>query len=629
MKNKFLKLLFVFPFLFTACTDLDETYYNEIDSEKIPASQKIAAVYNTLKGSASSNPMTCPFWKLVYAVQTTTDEICVPRQNANDWQDGGIYQDMQQHTWKADNTILLSSWNYLYNIVSNCNLLLVKYDQDLTNEGRAELQTLRAYAYYRLMDLFGNVPLLTEENFGQPQLPAKTPRAQLFAWIEGQLTYIEGTELSVENYLPTRKYGAMTKGVLNTLKARLYLNSKVFLDLDDNDPLYVGSEGYLDKAIDACDAVINSGTYTLESNVFANWYLDNGSHSKEIILAIPYLGDGSLEGNQLHIETLIPPMQQALGDIIGEDEAGKNIIGGGMYANGVSGWHVNPGITKEDPNALINLFDENDNRRLSILTGQLYDRAEYVKNGVFKKLTFGNWSLLDPLIPESKPGDGGDGVFLGPSLHANFTPWFYGRGFDPNGENKAHLNVPKAFGARIIKFELAENPQFYESPIDMVVMRYAEVLYTKAEALIRQNKNAEAIPLFQEVLQYRGFDPMSDANYTKNYPFRDMDTDIEGNDTEEKISAVALMSKRWLTGRTTDLSSIIPATPDLEFMDKEWRREFAFEDRRRTDMIRMGKFVTGTWGAHETPTNDPNRNLFPIPQLVLNANPALIQNQGY
>ena len=644
-KIKFLKLLIVLPFLFAACTDLDETFFSEISPDRIPTEQKIRAVYSHLKGSPTSNPKTCPWWKMVYAVQTSTDEICIPVQNVGDWPVVEGYVDMQHHTWSPSGyaaPIFHASWNYCYNIISNCNILLVRHREDLSNEGRAELQTLRAYAYYRLLDLFGNVPLITEDNFGQPQMPQNTRRADLFHWIEGQLTYIKGTELSVEEHLFDRsfsRYGTMTKGVLQTLKARMYLNSNVFLGLADDSQEY---KNYLNKAILACNDVINSGQYQLESNVFANWYLDNGPHSREIIFAIPFMGDGSNEGNELYMETLIPQMREALGNVIGQSADGRDIIGAAMYVNGVSGWHVNPPMTETgDTDAIFNkkhngyygLFHENDNRRLAVLTGQLYNRAEYVRGNGFKKLIVdGYWDVNDELNPYGTENATPGASRRRQEIHANLAPWFYNRGFS-NIQNDATKNVPKAFGARIIKFELAENPQFYSSPVHMVVMRLAEVYYTRAEAYIRLGDPAAAKADIQKVLQHRGFNPTTPpASYTQNYPFQDMDTDIYGNDTEEKISAVALMSKRWLTGNTQDISNVyLSGVIDLELMDQEWRREFIFEDRRRTDMIRMGKFAgpnAKEWGNH-TKTTDPTRNLFPIPQVIIDGNPAVKQNPGY
>lgn len=67
---------------------------------------------------------------------------------------------------------------------------------------------------------------------------------------------------------------------------------------------------------------------------------------------------------------------------------------------------------------------------------------------------------------------------------------------------------------------------------------------------------------------------------------------------------------------------------DLKEMLDEWGREFFAETRRRTDLIRFGKFSTGTWWD-KTPDNDNHTEIFPIPRPALDANPKLVQNPGY
>lgn len=71
-----------------------------------------------------------------------------------------------------------------------------------------------------------------------------------------------------------------------------------------------------------------------------------------------------------------------------------------------------------------------------------------------------------------------------------------------------------------------------------------------------------------------------------------------------------------------------------EILD-EWSREFYFEGRRRTDLIRHGKFggntgYTWTWkgGTHEGRNFDAQRNVFPIPSTVVQGN-KFSQNPGY
>ena len=55
--------------------------------------------------------------------------------------------------------------------------------------------------------------------------------------------------------------------------------------------------------------------------------------------------------------------------------------------------------------------------------------------------------------------------------------------------------------------------------------------------------------------------------------------------------------------------------------------ELTAEGKRRTDLIRMGKFTSGTWYAKTT--NAPYKILFPIPQTQIETNPLLVQNPGY
>ena len=55
--------------------------------------------------------------------------------------------------------------------------------------------------------------------------------------------------------------------------------------------------------------------------------------------------------------------------------------------------------------------------------------------------------------------------------------------------------------------------------------------------------------------------------------------------------------------------------------------ELTAEGKRRQDLIRFGKYTSGTWYAKTTST--PYRILFPIPQTQIETNPKLEQNPGY
>ena len=78
------------------------------------------------------------------------------------------------------------------------------------------------------------------------------------------------------------------------------------------------------------------------------------------------------------------------------------------------------------------------------------------------------------------------------------------------------------------------------------------------------------------------------------------------------------------------------ASYSLDEILDEWAREFYFEGRRRSDLIRFGKFGGNTdyrwqWkgGVKEGTNFNANLNIFAIPDADLNANPNLKQNPGY
>ena len=65
---------------------------------------------------------------------------------------------------------------------------------------------------------------------------------------------------------------------------------------------------------------------------------------------------------------------------------------------------------------------------------------------------------------------------------------------------------------------------------------------------------------------------------------------------------------------------------------KERLLEFAGEGKRRTDLIRAGKFLSWTEASahgHVNKSAEAYRVLFPIPSPQLGSNPKLVQNPGY
>ncbi len=143
---------------------------------------------------------------------------------------------------------------------------------------RAEARFLRAYAYWMLLDLYGNPPFATEENIGG-DYPTQIGRSALFEWVESELKDI----MNGEEKLPeTNTYPRVSKGAAQALLARMYLNAEV----------YTGKARW-QEAKDAAAATIAMG-YQLcpvYEQLFLQDNSENANANQEMIFAVSYDSD--------------------------------------------------------------------------------------------------------------------------------------------------------------------------------------------------------------------------------------------------------------------------------------------------------------------------------------------------
>lgn len=269
-----------------ACTKLDETLYSQVPADQYGQSSSeietvVGRAYASLRGFSDATSNSYPTCEYVFFLdECASDEACIPTRGS-DWYDGGRYQEAQYHTWTAKNAMILSAWRYCFQGIAKVNQVIYAVDQstqstEYKDKIKAELRGVRAYYYYRLLDMFGNVPIVT--SFLDSELPKNSTRAQVYAFVESELKDI------MDKLPSTIIYGRFTQNVANTLLARLYLNSEVFN----------GTARWQD-CIDACDKV--SG-YVLEPDYFTN-FLTANEVSREIIFSIPYDHKAGTVGNYL------------------------------------------------------------------------------------------------------------------------------------------------------------------------------------------------------------------------------------------------------------------------------------------------------------------------------------------
>lgn len=162
-------------------------------------------------------------------------------------------------------------------------------------------------------------------------------------------------------------------------------------------------------------------------------------------------------------------------------------------------------------------------------------------------------------------------------------------------------------GYRMFKFEITKGEK-YNSSTDFPLLRYSQVLLMKAEALLRSNQSG-AGALVTQVRQRAFKANPSDATVT--------DDQLKGNTC-------------YQYGYVEDYKIVDAGNTDVvqygRMLD-ELGWEFAWEGFRRRDMIRFGVYTKKSWLSHK-PQGD-YRTLFPIPEIILTANPKITQNPDY
>lgn len=287
MKVKIIAAVF-FSTLFTlSCTNLDEELYDKVPDDQFGQTPTeiealVGGAYSSLRGFSDAISNSFPGSEYVFFLnEVSSDEATIPTRGT-DWFDGGRYQDLQRHQWNYENGTILSAWRYCYAGIAKVNAIIYQVEKaGLSEEAKrpiyAELKSIRAYYYYMLLDMFGNVPIVT--NFEDTGLPSNSTRQQVYNFVETEL----------KDALPYLNsgvvYSKFTKNVAYSLLARLYLNSEAF----------VGTPRWQD-CLDMCQ---NISGYTLTPDYFAN-FLTNNQGSSEIIFAIPYDQKAGTVGNYMN-----------------------------------------------------------------------------------------------------------------------------------------------------------------------------------------------------------------------------------------------------------------------------------------------------------------------------------------
>lgn len=204
---------------------------------------------------------------------------CGTDEFASTWLTGEQTTGLTYLTWDANDAWVSDMYYRIYYNIALCNEFLrnanaasfTGEDEVKMKEYKAEVRFMRALFYYHALDLYRNIPMVTENDPVGSFIPPRYTPQQTFDYIESEL------KDCVNDLLPasTCPYGQASQGAAYTLLAKLYLNSEV----------YTGVAKYA-ECKEACEQVMNMG-YSLESDYSKLFNADNDKRTNEIIFALP------------------------------------------------------------------------------------------------------------------------------------------------------------------------------------------------------------------------------------------------------------------------------------------------------------------------------------------------------
>jgi len=461
-------------------------------------------------------------------------------------------------------------WSHFYSGIGRANDLLqnldkarVAVDAETLFRVEAEARFLRAYFYHHLIQLFGDVPLLTQTPLIEEANVARSDKALVVDQIITDLQF-------AKDHLPLRwqgdDAGRITSGAASLLIARVALYNDRF-----------------ELAVTACQEVMASGVYSLYPD-YKNLFDYQGIRSEEVILDVPY---------QQGVKTHGYP---------------RRVIS--RMAGGTS--------TAVPSQAMVDSYLAIDG--LPIDESLLYDRSHPFLN-------------RDPrlaasiIYPQS--------VFYGFvfETHPDSTmTWEVQNGLPLR--RVGNQDVTNAFATftgylwRKYNSELDLPERRQASELNFILMRYAEVLLTYAEAKIEMNDIDASVLDAINTIRARAYGvALAD---TDNYP------------------AVT-------TTDQTQLRTIIRTERKIELAAEGFRlydiRRWKIADKLLNGPL-IGRPVRGFETITDIPEIDENGNpiydassqpyrqviqrvfrennwLFPIPQEEINVNNNIVQNDGY
>jgi hypothetical protein len=273
MKNITKLLLALFAFSFNGCSDflqedLQGTYSNAtFYKTEAHAFLAIAGVYNSASFVSTNNAL--------WVFGDVASDDATKGGLAGDQSD---IQFIDEFSYSNNNGALEKIWKHYYEGISRANYLLyygpdIPMDEAVKNRILGEAKFLRAYFYFNLINIFGDIPLklnppLNEDEINKP----KSSSAVVYAQIENVLQ--EASSVLEPSYTGI-DVGRASQGAALGLLAKTFLYQQKW-----------------EEALSAIADIDALGLYKLE-NVYKNNFTDSTQNNSESLFEIQHLSNQS------------------------------------------------------------------------------------------------------------------------------------------------------------------------------------------------------------------------------------------------------------------------------------------------------------------------------------------------
>ena len=530
-----------------SCTKLDvpvDSQYTGIPNTESALEANMANVYFQFRD---------PLGRRFMEAMTLSSDEWTSLSYSGNWVDSYAYAHTTYHNFTYECACI--DW---MGVLGRANVLANEIiDSEANDNYKYGARAMRCFYTFIMMDCYGAVPIVDADYCKENNLDmeARQSRAEVSKWMEQELKEIIPnlpSETTGENYGKPNKYMAMA------LLAKLYINWPVYNceDIATFNAATATNEK-LQDCIDVCDQIIKSGVFALGPDAYRFKFNHDNTERveagtiKDFIYAMPY-DTKDAQGMQWGRSHSYKDIKNINPSYFGE----KLNNSGGAYMT-VTPECVNRFNLKGDERnfMLAGLCDKNGNDAKGVV--YVYDKNtllptdEITKDNAGNDLVFTKDITITGEVASIDVGDNLQGWRQG----YRSVKWFLCDADYSNGRHQSN---------------------------DVPIFRYADILLTKAEAMVRKGMSGSR-EYFNLIRKY------------VNAP-------------------------------------VVTEDPTLDEIYDERGREFFDEIWRRNDMIRFGHYEDEYFPHYKSNPNakfDTFRRIFPIQRGDLNLNPKWTQNPGY